>query len=101
MPRARAVEPVAEESQEEKRKRALRKAYGTATQRLRDKHRGDFEGFYAQEAAALGVEWRPRPSQEQQAAEQFDALVEQFPWLADRLRADAEPEDPDAEHPEG
>lgn len=66
------------------RKEALRKAYGKATQDLREKHRGDFDALYAEHARALGVDYEPRKTPEQKAAEEFDALMEQYPFLRER-----------------
>lgn len=67
------------------RKSALRKAYGQATQDLRDKHRDEFNQQYAERAAEAGVEWNPRLSPEEKAAAEFDALLAEFPQLKERL----------------
>lgn len=67
------------------RKTALRQAYGQATTALRDKYRDEFNGLYQQAAAALGVEWSPRPSEEQQAEAMFDDLLARFPHLRERI----------------
>jgi hypothetical protein len=68
----------AEETNEvtpEERDRRLQKAYTAATQELRQTHRDEFNDAYSRHASELGVEWRPRPSAEQKAEEQFDALL--------------------------
>lgn len=91
-----AAEP--EETEEQRRKRLLRKAYSEATQLLRERHRGDFEGLYEDRASALGVEWHPRPSAEQKAEEQFEALIEMYPYLLDRVDA-LRPGEPDEAGP--
>lgn len=88
----KTIEAVPEESEEAKRKRLLRQAYGQATSALRVAHQDEFLGLYQEQARELGVEYTPRPNAEQRAAEQFDALVATYPWLADRLTQ----EDPDA-----
>jgi len=85
--KARAVAAVTEESEDAKRKRLLRKAYSEATQELRVAHRADFDRLYGERAAALGVEWQPRPTAEQKAEQEFEALVEQYPYLLDRVEA--------------
>jgi hypothetical protein len=87
------------ETEDQKRKRLLRKAYSEATQALREKHRGDFETLYAEKAGEAGVEWTPRATPEQKAGEVFEALIEQYPHLLDRvpaLRESGEQDEDDA-----
>lgn len=67
----------------------LRKAYGTATQMLRDKHRDDFNALYSKEAAKLGVEWKPRATGEEKAAKQLMSILGEYPALAETLRQSA------------
>jgi len=69
----------------EQRQINLNKAYGSASQRLRDGHRDEFNQMYTEEAAKLGETWHPRLTAEQRAAEEFDRLVTEFPFLRDRL----------------
>jgi hypothetical protein len=86
--KARAVAAVpAEETEDQKRKRLLRKAYGQASQDLRDKFRSEFETFYSTRAGEAGIEWSPRLTPEQKAEQEFEALVEQYPYLLDRVDA--------------
>lgn len=66
-------------------KAALRKAYGTATQQLRDNHRDEFNDLYATAAADLGVEWSPRLTAEQKAEAAFDNLLTEYPHLRERV----------------
>lgn len=75
------------EQQDEKQERSqkLRQAYGQATTRLRETHREEFDSLYAQEAQALGVDYTPRLSPEQKAEQQLRALLEENPWLADKV----------------
>lgn len=80
--------PTTDEDEKEKRKAALRKAYGQATQDLREAHTDEFNVFYAKRAEALGYEWHPRQTAEQRAAEEFDRLLSEFPFLRDRLPTD-------------
>lgn len=63
----------------------LRKSYDMATQRLRKANEEDFIKFRREAAEELGIEWEPRLSQEQRAEQEFDALLEQYPHLADRI----------------
>lgn len=74
------------ESDVAERKELLRQAYGAATQKLRDAHRDEFNRLYQESAAELGVEWAPRPTAEQRAEAEFDALLEQYPHLKERTQ---------------
>lgn len=67
------------------RKEKLRAAYGKATTSLRENHRDEFNKLYSEHAAELGVEWSPRPSEEQKAEQQFEDLLTNFPHLRERL----------------
>lgn len=67
------------------RQGALRKAYGQATALLREQHRDEFDGLYAQEAKALGVDYTPRPSAEQRALQQIEALLNEHPALRNQF----------------
>lgn len=74
------------------RDRLLRKAYGSATQDLREQHRKDFEALYKARAAELGVEWEPRKTAEEKAKEQMEALLSQYPHLREVVVAEDAPE---------
>lgn len=89
MPRARKTAETAPEAEQE-RKTLLRKAYGTATQALRDAHKDEFQDLYVQAATDLGVEYTPRLSPEQRAEVEFARLVEEYPHLKDRLKAEGQ-----------
>jgi len=69
----------------EDRKTALRQAYGEATTKLREAHRDEFNDLYAAAAKKHGVDWSPRPTEEQQAEALFDDLLTRFPALRDRV----------------
>ena len=73
----------------EDRDKALRKAYGTATARLRDEHRDEFNGYYSEAAKELGVEWSPRKSAEEKAAEEMERLLTEYPHLRQRIAPEA------------
>lgn len=75
------------------RQRKLRQAYSTATTRLREQYRTEFDDLYSQEAEALGVDYTPRPTAEQKAEQELTALLEQFPHLAEKVRANFGPSD--------
>lgn len=71
----------------------LNKAYGAATAKLRDAHRDEFNRLYQAEAAELGVEWKPKLTPEQKAKNDLDAILAEYPHLADDFR-EREPEVP-------
>jgi ABC-type branched-subunit amino acid transport system ATPase component len=74
---------------DEERKTLLRQAYSTATQKLRESRRTEFNQMYAEEAEKLGVVWSPRQTAEQKAEQTFDELLAEFPHLKERLAQDA------------
>jgi len=71
-----------------KRDATLRKAYTRATKDLREAHLEEFQTLHQKHAADLGVEWSPRLTPEQKAAEQMENLLAEFPHLADRFRTE-------------
>lgn len=98
------VEVVPEqETEEQRRKRLLRKAYGDATSALRLAHQDEFLGLYRKHAEEAGVAYTPRPTAEQKASQEFEALIEAHPFLLDRLEAlrDAQNSDESDEGSEG
>lgn len=62
-------------------KTLLREAYTAATQRLREAHREEFNGYYGEEAKQRGVEWSPRLSPEEKAKATLEALIAEHPDL--------------------
>jgi hypothetical protein len=81
------TQPQQELSAEERSAR-LKKAYSSATARLREEKREEFDGLYAEEAQKLGVTYTPRPNAEQKAEQELNRLLEEFPHLRDRLTQD-------------
>lgn len=67
------------------RQAAHRKAYGAAQKRLREAHRSEFNKFMAEESKALGFEWKPKPTDEEKAAEQLAALLAAHPSLREQM----------------
>jgi len=63
----------------------LRQAYSQASKDLREAHRDEFNELHRKHAVDLGVEGEPRPTAEQKAAEQIEALLSQFPQLRERV----------------
>lgn len=84
------VTPISDEigTTEGDRKELLRQAYGRATQVLRDEYRDRFNALYSEAAEALGVEWKPRLTEEQRAEQQFKELLTAYPHLADKIAAE-------------
>lgn len=63
----------------------IRKAYANAIKRLRDTHLEEFRALQAEEAAALGVDWTPKPTKEEKAEAQLAELLAANPTLKERL----------------
>lgn len=82
-PRKKAATAPTVSKDEEKS--LIRKAYGQATQDLRLQYRSDFNAFMVDRCKALGVTWAPKPTKDEAVVAQFDALIAENPWLADRL----------------
>lgn len=70
--------PVAEMTDAEKR----RKAYAAGEKRLREAHRDEFLQYVQEEARALGVEYKARPTEQEKAQAALDALLAAHPELA-------------------
>jgi hypothetical protein len=79
-----------ESKTENERGNLLRQAYGKATARLREAHRDEFDGFYEEEAKALGVDYKRKPSAEEKAREQIAALLAEHPHLAEQFGVDTQ-----------
>ena len=67
-------------------KALTRKAYGAATQALRDNHRDEFNSLMKQKAADLGIEWEPRKTPEEKAVDEVNRILSEHPSVAERLR---------------
>lgn len=63
----------------------LKQAYQAANKRLRAAHNEEFQNFYKEEAAALGEEYKPKPTAEEKAAAEVAALLEKFPHLREQV----------------
>lgn len=63
----------------------IRKAYSAATAKVRDAHRDEFNAFMVEEAKALGVDWKPKPTEEEKAKAQLDALLAEHPHLREQM----------------
>ena len=70
---------------DEARDKALRESYNAAMTRLKNDHLDEFNKLRAEEALQRGVEWAPKKSKEDRAAEQIEALLAEHPTLRKRL----------------
>jgi hypothetical protein len=82
MAKAQPAEPT--------RAQLLNKAYGVASAALRDGHREEFNKLHQKAAHDLGIEWSPKLTAEERAAQEFDALLATFPHLAERLPVESD-----------
>lgn len=64
------------------------KAYTAASRALREAHRQEFNEHLAQAYAEVGIEWKPRLSEEEKAAAQLEELLEKYPHLAKKVEPD-------------
>ena len=85
--------PPAEVTYED-RDRIIRAAYTAANRKVREAHHEEFIQFQIEECKARGLDWKPRETPEQRAAAEFDRLLKDYPFLADRLPMDTAPAEP-------
>lgn len=75
-----------------------REAYGAAMSGLRNAHPVEFATLRQEEATKRGLDWKPKPSERERAAEQLAQILSTFPDLANQSFDDAvNPEGPDAD----
>lgn len=77
-------------------------AYNAAESRLRENHQDEFQKLMAEECAKRGLDYKPKLSPEQKAAQAVAALLEEFPGLRENVRSlvAVEPvEEPEAAEP--
>lgn len=67
------------------RDRLMSQAYGVAQKRLREEHKDEFNGYYAEECRARGIEWVPKKSKQEQALDTITELLSTYPDLAEKL----------------
>lgn len=99
--KAAAKKAAAKDPAKEAQDSGLRKAYGLATTRLRERHRDEFQALYAEAAEELGVEYKPRLTPEQKAEATVAELLEKFPHLRDQLVGSDEADEEYDEDDEG
>jgi hypothetical protein len=63
----------------------IRKAYSAATAKVRDAHRDEFNAFMVEEAKALGVDWKPKQTDEEKAAAKLQAILAEHPHLREQM----------------
>lgn len=67
------------------RSKLISQATWEAQKRLRKNHEVEFNDYMVEEAAARGIDWRPKPTAAEKAAKQITELLEQHPELRDRF----------------
>lgn len=77
---------------EAERGKLLRKAYGNATTELRENYKSEFQDLYTKHARALGVDYTPRPSAEEKAEQELQALLAAHPHLREKIAGGDESE---------
>ena len=78
--------PVADVKPDERTDAEKRRiAYNAAEGLLREKYRDEFVALVKAEAKKLGVEYNPRPAAEEKAEKKMQALLKEFPALADKI----------------
>lgn len=83
---ATTTQPVATDEQSQgERDRLMSQAYGAAQRELRTAHQDEFNGYYQKQCAERGIEWTPRKSKQEQALDQIQDLLTEFPDLATQL----------------
>lgn len=75
------VTPAAEETEQETK----RKAYSRATTRLRNENPTLWNEVLKDEYAKVGIEWEPKPTEEQKAKAQIEALLAAHPELRTQI----------------
>lgn len=65
-----------------------RQAYSNAEKALREKHQDEFRDLVKAEAQKLGVEYKFRPSAEERAAAEMEALLAKFPGLREKVASE-------------
>lgn len=88
------------DTEKAERSTKLRTAYTQANTALREKYRDEFERLYQEKAEALGVDYKPRPTAEQRAQEQMEAILNDYPHLREQFGTGASPDPAPEPEPE-
>jgi hypothetical protein len=72
-------QPIADEA--ESRAEAKRKAYSAATTRFRKENPSEWNRVLKDEYAKVGIEWNPKPTEEERAAAEIERLLAEHPDL--------------------
>ena len=82
--------PVAAKAPSERTK-AINKAYGVATKRLKETHLDEFRTFQKEALAEVGItDWEPTPTPEEKARAEVAALLRENPTVKDELFSEIE-----------
>lgn len=76
-------------------------ARSAAITRLREAHQQEFNSYLVDETKARGLDWSPRKTPEERAAEEMADLIKRFPHLAEQVPGRTVPTVPDASPPQG
>lgn len=69
--------------------KAMSAARSAAAATLRQNHHEEYNDLLVREAKARGIEWSPRPTKEERAAQEMYRLLRDYPELAERVNANA------------
>lgn len=87
-----ATEPFG--TAEEKESAAKREAHSRATTRLRNEYRVRLNEITKEEMKARGIDWNPKPTEEEKAAAQVAELLAAHPSLRDQFASPVPGEEP-------
>lgn len=80
--------PIEKLTTAQERQKSLGAATTAANKRLKEAHLEEWNKLMAEEAKARGVEWKRRESPEEKAEKELTKLIEQFPHLAEKIKAE-------------
>lgn len=69
----------------DERDRLMTQAYSAAQKTLRAAHQEEFNSLYQKACRDRGIEWTPRKSKQEQALDQIQTLLSEYPDLASQL----------------
>lgn len=78
------------EDQPATRDQLLSRAYSASQRDLREAHPEEFNKYMEKHTAALGIDWKPKLTEEQRAEQEFQRLLEANPWLRAKFLTPAE-----------
>jgi hypothetical protein len=67
------------------RSQNLSAAYGAASNRLKEAHLDEWNGYMREETVKRGEKWSPKPTAEEKAEAELQALLKAHPHLAEKV----------------